>query len=72
SLSVGLYYGNGRNLDEACANDIVLTTYAVVRNDIEALMTREFECIILDESQNIKNSSARMSQAVLLLKAEHR
>ncbi|MGN1233694.1 MAG: SNF2-related protein, partial [Candidatus Cryptobacteroides sp.] len=72
SLTVGLYYGNGRNLDEACANDIVLTTYAVVRNDIENLMTREFECIILDESQNIKNSAARMSQAVLLLKAEHR
>lgn len=72
SLSAGLYYGNGRDLEAACANDIVLTTYAVVRNDIEELMKRQFECIILDESQNIKNSSARMSQAVLLLKAEHR
>lgn len=66
------YHGTDRNWDEAADSRIIFTTYAVVRNDIELLSRQKFHCIVLDESQNIKNMAAKASQAVLLLHAEHR
>lgn len=71
-LSVATYYGSERFLDEALNAQIILTTYAMVRNDIEKLRTINWQYIILDESQNIKNLSSQISQAVMLLEAEHR
>lgn len=44
----------------------------MARNDIEQLMNHEFDYVILDESQNIKNVDAQMTKAVWLLKARHR
>ena len=72
SLSVSLYYGQGRNLDDAMSSQVVLTTYAIVRNDIELLSGKKFHYVILDESQNIKNMTSQASQAVMSLRAEHR
>ena len=71
-IRVGIYYGTGRNLEEALQNQVVLTTYALVRNDIEKLSRVEFDTIILDESQHIKNTAAQMTQATLLLRGGHR
>lgn len=66
------YYGTDRNLDEALKAQVILTTYAVTRNDIEVLHDKEFHYVILDESQNIKNVTSQATQAVHLLQAEHR
>lgn len=66
------YYGAERNLEEALKSQVILTTYALVRNDIEELRKHRFECIVLDESQNIKNISAQITAAVLMLEADHR
>lgn len=66
------YYGTERNLEEALKYQVILTTYALVRNDIEELRKQRFECVVLDESQNIKNVSAQITSAVLMLDAEHR
>ena len=71
-LRVATYYGNGRQLDDAMGAQIILTTYGMVRRDISALKDRKFHLLILDESQNIKNTAAQMTQAVLLLQAEGR
>lgn len=71
-LTVGVYYGTARNLTEALKAQVVLTTYALVRNDIEQLKDVKFHYVVLDESQNIKNLNAQMTQAVFMLKAEHR
>lgn len=71
-LKVATYYGTGRDLGEALKANVILTTYALVRNDIEELSKQEFEYVILDESQNIKNLSAQLTRAVFLLKATHR
>ena len=51
---------------------MVLTTYAIVRNDIETFREQTFHYVILDESQNIKNVSTQSTQAVFMLNAEHR
>lgn len=71
-LTFTIYYGPQRDLTEALKSQLVLTTYALVRNDIEQLLEHEFHYIILDESQNIKNVASQSTKAVTLLKAEHR
>ena len=71
-LSHYTYYAQQRDLEEAMKYNIVLTTYALVRNDIETFKTRKWECVVLDESQNIKNTAAQTTAAVMMLDAAHR
>ncbi|HKJ42978.1 MAG TPA: SNF2-related protein, partial [Sunxiuqinia sp.] len=52
--------------------DIILTTYGTVRNDHELLKEHEFFYLILDESQNIKNSGSKTYQTITKLNAKHR
>lgn len=71
-ITVGTYYGTGREMAAALDHHIVLTTYAMVRNDIKAFQEVSFHMVILDESQNIKNLNSKISKAVMLLQGEHR
>lgn len=71
-ITVATYYGPDRNLEECMKSQVVLSTYAVVRNDIDQLKDREFQYVVLDESQNIKNLASQSAQAVCLLKTQHR
>lgn len=66
------YYGTERNFENIIKHQIVLTTYAIVRNDIKQFLQQEFFYVILDESQNIKNIMSKISRAVMLLKCKHR
>ena len=70
-IKVKTYYGADRSWEAVQDAQVILTTYAMVRNDIETLSGAEFDTIVLDESQHVKNLSAKMSQAVLLVKAKH-
>lgn len=71
-LTHSTYYGSDRKLDEVLKSDIILTTYAVMRNDIMMLKEHEFQCVVLDESQNIKTYTAQTTVAVQLLRSDHR
>ena len=71
-LTYYTYYGQQRDLKEAMKQQLILTTYALVRNDIEQFKEKQFHYIILDESQNIKNVASQTTQAVFLLNGEHR
>lgn len=71
-VRVSTYYGPDRDLKKALDTDVMITTYAVARNDVEQLREVEFEYVILDESQNIKNVGSQTAQAVVLLNARHR
>lgn len=71
-LRVSTHYGQNRDLEKSLKSEVILTSYAVVRSDIEMLMKYEFDYIILDESQNIKNVDAQITKAVWLLKSKHR
>ncbi|HEX7190179.1 MAG TPA: SNF2-related protein, partial [Thermoanaerobaculia bacterium] len=59
-----------KNIFDVC--DLVLTTYATMRLDIKRLAETEFEYVILDEAQAIKNSSSQVAKASLLLRGRHR
>ncbi len=72
ALKVYCYYGNTRDIEEAMKHHIIITTYALMRNDIEAFSNQRFHYVILDESQNIKNLTAQVTRAALLLKSDHR
>ncbi|MDO5017363.1 MAG: SNF2-related protein [Porphyromonas sp.] len=52
--------------------DLILSTYGVVSNDIEELSRIQFEYVILDESQAIKNPFSKRYKSVRLLQAKHR
>jgi len=51
---------------------LIVTNYALLRRDLEALQKFEFRAIILDEAQFIKNPSAQVTQSVKQLRADQR
>ncbi len=71
-LSVYTYYATNRDITEAEKAQVILTTYAMVRNDVEIFSKATFNMVILDESQAIKNVGAQVTQAVYLLHSKHR
>ncbi|RYZ71823.1 MAG: hypothetical protein EOP05_11650, partial [Proteobacteria bacterium] len=52
--------------------DIVLTTYHVMKNEIERLRLVDFDSIILDEAQAIKNPTSQISKAVFQLRGRQK
>ena len=52
--------------------DVLLTTYGVVRNDLDLLNQIEFNYVVLDESQLIKNMRSMSFQSVKKLNASNR
>lgn len=77
SLRLMVHHGNqrlsGAEFEEEVAKaDIVLTTYALLSRDEEALSGIEWERIALDEAQNIKNQAAKQTQAVRRLQTRYR
>ncbi|ATE52766.1 DEAD/DEAH box helicase [Actinosynnema pretiosum] len=72
-LRVRVHHGPERDVSGIGAGcDLVLTTYAVVVRDVEALRGVRWDRVVLDEAQNVKNSSTRQFQAVRSLDARHR
>jgi non-specific serine/threonine protein kinase len=73
-LRYHIYYGTGRvwNEDLLQANDLIISTYGIVRSDINELSKANWDYVVLDESQAIKNPDAQTTKAVSLLKARNR
>ncbi len=57
---------------QARKHDLVISTYALTHRDQELFSKVDWECVALDEAQNIKNPSARQTQAVKRLNANHK
>lgn len=74
TLKVHFYYGSKRikSTDDFKKYDIVFTSYGYVLSDIEVLKSYQFNYVILDESQAIKNSASKRYKAVRLLQANNR
>jgi len=73
-LTYRIHHGGGRTRikEELIDHDITITTYGTLRSDIKLLMGVEFDYVILDESQAIKNPSSKVTKAACLLSAKHR
>jgi SNF2 family DNA or RNA helicase len=52
--------------------DLIITTYGTLRTDIVELGQFEFDYVILDEAQAIKNADSQAAKAARLLRGRHR
>jgi SNF2 family DNA or RNA helicase len=73
-LKILVYTGTNRikDVERFQGYDLILTSYGIVRLDVDLLKTFYFNYIILDESQAIKNPTSNISKAVRKLKSRNR
>ncbi|MCW2241271.1 DEAD/DEAH box helicase [Azospirillum canadense] len=77
-LAVMVHHGAGRTRTAAAlrrdckAHDLVVTSYALLQRDAEALKAVPWAGVILDEAQNIKNSETKQAKAARALPADYR
>ncbi len=74
SMTQLLIYGSRREglFKDIPDCDLVLTTYALLRRDLEDLSKYEYNSVILDEAQNIKNPNTITARSVRKLKSKFR
>ncbi len=74
ALKTALYSGLNRQkmVSTFSKLDLVVMSYGTMRNDVEVLRNYRFNCIVLDESQAIKNPSSQTSRALLKLQSRSR
>lgn len=68
SLDAVIYHGAERKLE--VNHDVILTTYAIMRIDVEELKKHTWGMVIVDEAQNIKNPDTAQTLAIKTLKAD--
>ena len=68
SLDAVVYHGAERKLD--VKHDVIMTTYAIMRIDVEELKKHNWGMIIVDEAQNIKNPDTAQTLAIKMLKSD--
>lgn len=74
SLScINLYQGDRQNrISEARKGNVVICSYGLLAREAELLSSIEWNCLILDEAQQIKNRMAMRSKSAKLLNAKVR
>jgi len=71
-VKLHIYYGTERNLNEITQEKytVVLTSYGIMRNDLEVLEKIPFEVMIFDEIQSAKNKASLTNAALTQLKGK--
>lgn len=59
-------------IEEADTADVLITTYPLIRKDIESYKDKSFDHFFIDEAQFIKNPNSLSAKAVKLIPAKHR
>lgn len=76
SLQAYIHHGQERLTETSKKNskkaDLIITTYNTLRKDLELFQHKQLHYVVLDESQQIKNPSAKNTKSVCKLKAKHR
>lgn len=74
SLRVRLMTGAGRHehWDRLADADLLITSYALLRRDLDRWKTARLAVVVLDEAQHIKNRATRNAIAAKELSARHR
>ncbi|MDQ6967209.1 MAG: DEAD/DEAH box helicase [Mariprofundaceae bacterium] len=71
NLKVHTYHGSDRKL-EVKDNDLILTSYGLVRRDEAIFQKQRWAVAILDEAQNIKNPGTAQTKAIKKIKSSLR
>lgn len=74
SLKTLLYQDENRKqfLESLSEYDFVIMSYTIFRRDSEWLVEKEWQTVVLDEAQNIKNHRSKTAQLAYRLKAKQR
>jgi SNF2 family DNA or RNA helicase len=74
SLTFSVHHGGNRSRESlaSAAIDVIITTYGTLRSDIKQFVDVNFDYVVLDESQAIKNPGSKVTKAAGLLKAKNR
>jgi non-specific serine/threonine protein kinase len=69
-----IHHGGDRARDKKSFEpvDVIITTYGTLRSDIKLMLEIEFDFVILDESQAIKNPHSKVTKAASLLRSKNR
>ncbi|AWB82139.1 ATP-dependent helicase [Corynebacterium yudongzhengii] len=76
-LKIIVHHGTDRlhgeeHADELAGADVLITSYGVVARDHKELAEFDFDHVVLDEAQAIKNSTTRASRSVRAMRSRHR
>ncbi|HTO01349.1 MAG TPA: DEAD/DEAH box helicase, partial [Microthrixaceae bacterium] len=66
------YHGSDRSLGTISANEVVITTYGIMRRDVDLLSTREWGMVVADEAQQVKNPNSATARALRRIPAVSR
>lgn len=69
NLKAIIYHGSNRSKAGFAKTDLVLTTYGVVRSELETFTKTAWPVVVIDEAQNIKNPSTAQTKAIKKIKA---
>lgn len=74
SLRVLVHQGPERHRDTSRLHeyDLILTTYGTLRRDAIMLREIEFDYLVVDEAQAIKNAATASAKAARIIRAKHR
>lgn len=72
SLRVARHHGTNRDTAAWDRADIVITSYGLLVRDIDALKTKTWDVLALDEAQGIKNPDSQRARCARKLAAAHR
>ena len=73
-LKAHLYREHDRQqlIDDAGPNDLVITSYQLLQRDAERFASRQWNTLVLDEAQFIKNAQTKTAQAIRGIQANWR
>lgn len=74
NIPISVHHGADRDIYQFLKSDnaVLITSYSLMRNDIDSLSAMIWDALILDESHHIKNYSAKQTQAALRLNGKRR
>lgn len=70
NTDVLIYHGTGRDAKKISGYKVTITTYGTVLNDVDELVNIDFDNLIVDEAQYIKNSKSKNYRAIKNLNAK--
>jgi len=59
-------------IEDYGSHDLMISSYALVRNDLECYQDLDLDICVIDEAQHIKNPDSKTAKAMKQLKATHR
>lgn len=72
TLKPFIYHGNKRKFPKKDDYDVVISSYGIIRSDLEKFKHKKWYLMVVDEAQNIKNPNAKQTKAIKVIKSDNK